>query len=65
MTIQLEILQYSYLEHFKAAKDLAFILPIGHEKRISLQKEIDKILAEIKNVKPRDKVQCGVEKNNI
>lgn len=60
MNIELEILQYSYWEHFKAAKDLSFILPIEHEKRVSLQNEINKISVQIKNVQPIEKLQCGV-----
>lgn len=42
-----EILLYSYWEHFKAAKDLALILPPDHPKRISIQKELDKLQVEI------------------
>lgn len=48
MSIRLEILQYSYWEHFKAVKELALIFPPDHFKRILLQKEIDKILLQIK-----------------
>jgi len=32
MTIKIEILQYSYWEHFKALKDISLILPIEHPK---------------------------------
>jgi hypothetical protein len=32
--IKLEILLYSHQEHFKAAKDLAFVLPINHPRRL-------------------------------
>ena len=45
--IELEILNYSYWEHFKLAKDLYLILPITHPKRIELQYAIDKILVKI------------------
>jgi len=48
--IKLEILQYSYWEHFKAYKELALILLVGHPKRVALQTEIDKLLIEIKNI---------------
>ena len=48
MSIELEILQYSYWEHFKAAKDLALILPIDHPKRIELQNTIDSLNIKIK-----------------
>lgn len=49
--IALEILQYSYWEHFKAAKDLALVLPVEHTKRVDLQKSMDEILVEIEKVK--------------
>ena len=48
MTIQEEILQQSYFEHFKAAKDLAHVFPPEHPKRIRLQNAIDEILQKIK-----------------
>lgn len=48
MNIRLEILQCSYWEHFKAAKELALIFPPEHHRRIALQDEINKILDEIK-----------------
>ncbi len=48
MTIQEEINQHSYFEHFKAAKDLAYIFPPDHTKRVALQKAIDTILLKIK-----------------
>ena len=48
MTIEQEILQQSYFEHFKAAKDLAHVFPPDHPKRIRLQTAIDEILLKIK-----------------
>jgi hypothetical protein len=45
--IQLEILKFSYWEHFKKAKDLALIYPPEHPERLLLQKEIDKMLSTI------------------
>jgi hypothetical protein len=48
--IKFEILQYSYWEHFKSAKELSLVLPPEHPKRILLQKESEKILAEIKEL---------------
>ena len=36
--IKVEILEYSYWEHFKALKDIALILPIEHPKRKKLEK---------------------------
>lgn len=43
MNIDIKILQYSYWEHFRANKDLALILPIGHPKRIELEKTKEEI----------------------
>lgn len=48
MSIELEILQYSYWEHFKAAKELSHIFPPEHPKRISLSKATEEILLRIK-----------------
>ena len=50
MNIELEILQYSYWEHFKKAKDLALVLPVNHPERLQLQAAIDGLLAEINNI---------------
>jgi len=41
--IRNEILQSSYWEHFKAAKDLALILPLNHPKRIKIENEVNKL----------------------
>lgn len=41
--VQREILQYSYWEHFKAAKDLALILPLEHPRRKTIETELNKI----------------------
>lgn len=53
MGIKLEILEYSYWEHFKYAKDLQLILPLGHKKRIRLQKDMDEILEQIHELKSK------------
>ena len=45
--IKLELLNCSYWEHFKVAKDLSLILPIDHPKRKKIEKEVNKILLEI------------------
>jgi len=45
--IKMELLQYSYWEHYKFAKDLSFVLPLKHPKRIKIEKEINKIQQEI------------------
>jgi hypothetical protein len=40
-----EILQASYWEHFKAAKDLALYLEPTHPKRIKIESEMNKMLS--------------------
>lgn len=47
MSIEQEILQFSYLEHFKKAKDLSMIFPPEHPKRVELAKTIEEILEKI------------------
>lgn len=49
--IRQEILKASYLEHFKAAKDAALILPLNHPKRLVIEKEVNKISNQIKEIK--------------
>ena len=51
MTIKEEILQQSYYEHFKTAKDLAHVFPPDHPKRVKLQIAIDEILIKINKLK--------------
>jgi len=48
--IELELLQYSYWEHYKFAKDLSFVLPLNHPKRIKIEKELNNILKQIQNL---------------
>jgi len=50
-TIKLELLQASYLEHFKCAKDLALVLPLEHSKRKSIEGELNKMQVEIEKIK--------------
>ena len=52
--IKLQILEYSYWEHFKALKEISLILPIYHPKRIILDKEVDKIQKQIHNFKKKN-----------
>jgi len=49
--IKLELLQYSYWEHFKMAKDMALVLPLRHSKREKIEKACSDILAEIQRLK--------------
>ena len=46
-SIELELLQYSYWEHYKFAKDLSFVLPLKHPKRVKIEREINKIQQQI------------------
>lgn len=47
---QLQILTASYWEHFKAAKDLAMILPVDSQKRIAVENSLNE-LQELTKVK--------------
>lgn len=49
--IKLEILQYSYLEHFKMAKDIAMVLELGHPKRVEIERSCAEILTQIHAIK--------------
>jgi len=51
MEIELEILEYNYWEHFKYAKDISLILPLHNKKRILLEKEMNKMLKRIHQIK--------------
>jgi hypothetical protein len=51
--LELEILEYSYWEHFKHAKDLALILPLEHPKRKEVEKELNQIQKQIKELKDK------------
>lgn len=54
--IKIEILLASYLEHFKAAKDLALIYPIDNPKRIKIEQELNNIQMEINLLNEKNKV---------
>ncbi len=47
----IEILEYSYWEHFKSAKDLALILPLDHPKRKAIEISMNEVLEKIKQIK--------------
>lgn len=51
MSVKLEILLASHLEHFKAAKDLALIYPINHPKRVKIEKSLNEIQLEINQLR--------------
>ena len=56
MNLELAILNASYWEHFKWAKELAGYLPLDHHKRIQAEKTLNEMLDRIhiltKEVKP-------------
>jgi hypothetical protein len=49
--IGIEILEYSYWEHFKALKDISLILPLNHPKRKKFEKTTNEILKELQDLK--------------
>ncbi len=49
--IKLEILEYNYWEHFKAAKDISLILPLEHPKRKRYEVEMNRLLKQKQNKK--------------
>lgn len=51
MTHEQTILQYSYWEHYKMAKDLSFIFPIDHPKRKQIEDELNKISDKLNKLK--------------
>jgi hypothetical protein len=51
MQPMIEILQYNYWEHFKAAKDLARVLPNDHPKIIAVEKSANELLDKINEIK--------------
>ena len=48
--IALEILQYSYWEHYKMSQDLSLYLNLKHPKRVSLEAELNIIREKMKNI---------------
>jgi hypothetical protein len=49
--IRLEILESSYWEHYKYAKDMAMYLPLDHPKRKLLEKELNEMISELNILK--------------
>ena len=52
-SIELEILEYNYWEHFNYGKSLSLILPIGHSKRIKIETEINNLQIKINKIKTK------------
>lgn len=57
MSVQLEILESSYWEHYKSLKDLSMYLPLNHPKRLKLDETVNEILKKINNLKDQIKNQ--------
>lgn len=51
MSLEVQILQYNYWEHFKALKDISLVLPINHPIRVELEKATNDILKKIQKLK--------------
>ncbi len=54
MSNRLQILYYSYWEHFKYEKDLSLILPIDHPKRIEISQAVKDIWKDIEKEQQND-----------
>ena len=53
--IDLEILEWSHWEHFKAAHDLSRVLPLDHPKRKAIEKSMNELSEQIKKIKDENK----------
>jgi hypothetical protein len=53
--IRFEILNFSYWEHFKAAKDLSLVLPPEHPRRAKIDQDMNDILKEMQSISPKHK----------
>jgi hypothetical protein len=51
MTHKLEILKANYQEHMKFEKELSFIYPLNHPKRLALLEASNKLITEINSLK--------------
>ena len=49
---ELQILNASYWEHFKFAKELAGYLDLNHPKRLKVEKELNKMIDTIHKINP-------------
>ena len=50
-SVEIEILNFSYWEHFKHAKDLSLVLPLNHPKRIRVENELNNMLDKMNSLK--------------
>lgn len=53
--IELQILEFSYWEHFRFAKDIALILPIEHPKRKKVEEELNNLQKRLQELKDKNK----------
>lgn len=62
MSLRLQILEYSYWEHYKYAKDLQYVLPIDHPKRVKIEKLLNEMITEINLMKTEmEKIKKQIE----
>lgn len=54
--VALEILQASYWEHFKRAKELALYLPLKNPTRVAVEAELNNIVIKLDHLQKDDKV---------
>lgn len=57
-SIEIEILEYSYWEHFKASKEISLILPINHPRRKKIEGATNDILKQLHAIK-KDSAKCA------
>lgn len=50
---EIQILEYSYWEHFKFAKDIALILPLEHPRRKKVEDELNKLQKRLQELKDK------------
>ncbi len=55
MSLELQILEYNYWEHFHLGKSLSLVLPIGHPRRVEIETEINKLQIKINQIKNKKK----------
>lgn len=48
---QFEILEASYFEHLKGAKDLAMYLPLKHPRRVAIENEINVMVEKLNKLR--------------
>lgn len=61
----MEILEASYWEHFKAAKDLALYLPITHPKRVKVEQALNELQDKLNKNKSHERINRKVAISSI